>query len=138
MQHLSGKWTFTGLTKWLGHIFVNKKNVAILFSKAINLWRPNSSIMASTKLIRYVKIYLSWLPKISETKRCSIYIVNDHWFWTKNLLRISFQVFVSRYVNENYNTHDVNCVDKNMIYSALCRTHKFEFIQLDKKQLTNK
>lgn len=24
--------------------------------------------------------YLSWLPKISGTKRCSIYIVNDHWF----------------------------------------------------------
>ena len=53
----------------------------------------------------------------------------------------SFCVTVYKYqgadINEHYNIHDVNCMDKKQLYTALSRT-KFEYIHLNNKELNNK
>ena len=54
----------------------------------------------------------------------------------------SFCVTVYKYqradINEHYNIHDVNRMDKKQLYTALSRTTKFEYIHLNNKELNNK
>ena len=54
----------------------------------------------------------------------------------------SFCVTVYKYqgadINERYNIHDVNRMDKKQLYTALSRTTKFEYIHLNNKELNNK
>lgn len=51
----------------------------------------------------------------------------------------SFCLTVYKYqgdsINENYNIHDINKMDKSMLYTALSRTSKFDFIHLTFKDL---
>ena len=41
-------------------------------------------------------------------------------------------------IDEPYNIYDVNRMDKKLLYTALSRTTKFEYIHLDNKDLNNK
>ena len=54
----------------------------------------------------------------------------------------SFCVTVYKYqgadINEHYNIHDVNRVDKKQLYTTLSRTTKFEYIHLNNKEINNK
>ena len=71
--------------------------------------------------------------------------INDIWFDKKEFSESfipAFCVTVYKYqgcdINEHYNIHDVNRMDKKQLYTALSRTTKFEYIHIFNRQLNNK
>ena len=71
--------------------------------------------------------------------------VNNQWFDQKEFAEsfiVGFCVTVYKYqgadIDEDYNIHDVNRMDKKQLYTALSRTTKLYFIHLDNKALNNK
>ena len=71
--------------------------------------------------------------------------VNNEWYDKKEFSESfipSFCVTVYKYqgadIDEHYNVHDVNRMDKKQLYTALSRTTKFEYIHINNKELNNK
>ena len=74
-----------------------------------------------------------------------VFKINDRIFNKKEFSESfipSFCVTVYKYqgadINEHYNIHDVNRMDKKQLYTALSRTTKFEYIHLNDKETNNK
>ena len=73
------------------------------------------------------------------------YKINNIWFEPKEFSESfipSFCVTVYKYqgcdINEHYNIHDVNRMDKKQLYTALSRTTKFDYIHVNNRELNNK
>ena len=71
--------------------------------------------------------------------------VNNDWYDEKEFSELfipSFCVTVYKYqgadIDEHYNVHYVNRMDKKQLYTALSRTTKFEYIHLNNKEINNK
>ena len=81
------------------------------------------------------------IEKIKENK----FKVNDEWFDKKEFSESfipSFCVTVYKYqgadIDEPYNVHDVNRMDKKQLYTALSRTTQLEYIHVNNKEINNK
>lgn len=71
--------------------------------------------------------------------------VNNDWYDEKEFSESfipSFCVTVYKYqgadINEHYNIHDMNRMDKKQLYTVLSRTTKFEYVHLNNKEINNK
>ena len=71
--------------------------------------------------------------------------VKDKWYDIKEFSESfipSFCVTVYKYqgadINDHYNIHDVNRMDRKHLYTALSRTTKLEYIHLNNKELNNR
>ena len=71
--------------------------------------------------------------------------VHNQWFDRNEFSEYfipSFCVTVYKYqgcdINEHYNIHDVNRMDKKQLYTALSRTTKFEYTHINNRELNNK
>ena len=81
------------------------------------------------------------IEKIKENK----FKVNNEWYDIKEFSESfipSFCVTVYKYqgadIDEHYNIHDVNRMNKKQLYTALSRTTKIEYIHLNNKEINNK
>jgi len=81
------------------------------------------------------------IEKIRENK----FKVNNEWYNIKEFSESfipSFCVTVYKYqgadIDEPYNVHDVNRMDKKQVYTALSRTTKIEYIHVNNKEINNK
>ena len=81
------------------------------------------------------------IEKIRENK----FKVNNEWFDKKEFSESfipAFCVTVYKYqgadIDEPYNVHDVNRMNKKQLYTALSRTTKLEYIHLNNKEINNK
>ena len=79
-----------------------------------------------------------------KTENKISFCINDEWFDEKEFSESfipSFCVTVYKYqgasIDEPYNIHDVNRMDKKQLYTALSRTTKLEYIHLNFKKLNN-
>ena len=77
-----------------------------------------------------------------QTEYAKMFCINREWFSEKEFSESftpSFCVTVYKYqgadINEPYNIHDVNRVDKKQLYTALSRTTKLEYVHLNFKEL---
>ena len=103
----------------------------------------NMPILA-TQNIKDKKIFNTMefvIEKIKENK----FKVNNEWYDIKEFSESfipSFCVTVYKYqgadINEHYNVHDVNRMDKKQLYTALSRTTKLEYVHLNNKEINNK
>ena len=80
-----------------------------------------------------------------EEIKGSKFKVNNEWFDKKEFSESfipSFCVTVYKYqgadIDQPYNIHDVNRMDKKQLYTALSRTTKLEYIHLNNKEINNK
>ena len=103
----------------------------------------NMPVLATTN-IKDKKIFNTMEFMIEEIKG-NKFKVNNEWFDKKEFSESfipSFCVTVYKYqgadIDEPYNIHDVNRMDKKQLYTALSRTTKLEYIHLNNKEINNK
>lgn len=97
----------------------------------------------ATQNIKDKEIFNTMSFKINDMIE-DTFCVEDNWFskeeFAENFIP-SFCLTVYKYqgadINEPYNIHDINRMDKKQLYTALSRTRKFEFIHLDFKSRNN-
>lgn len=100
-------------------------------------------VLATTN-IKDKKIFNTMEFVIEEIKG-NKFKVNNEWFGKKEFSESfipSFCITVYKYqgadIDEPYNIHDVNRMDKKQLYTALSRTTKLEYIHLNNKEINNK
>lgn len=100
-------------------------------------------VLATTN-IKDKKIFNTMEFVIEEIKG-NKFKVNNEWFDKKEFSESfipSFCITVYKYqgadIDEPYNIHDVNRMDKKQLYTALSRTTKLEYIHLNNKEINNK
>ena len=71
--------------------------------------------------------------------------INDEWYGLTEFSQsfiAAFCVTVYKYqgcdINEHYNIHDVNRMDKKQLYTALSRTTRFDYFHIFNRQINNK
>ena len=103
----------------------------------------NMPVLA-TMNIKDKKIVNTMEFKIEEIEG-NIFKVNNEWYDIKEFSESfipSFCVTVYKYqgadIDEPYNIHDVNRMDKKQVYTALSRTTKMEYIHINNKEINNK
>ena len=58
--------------------------------------------------------------------------------WSKWVYRVIYpELLCNCDVNEHYNIHDINRMDKKQLYTVLSRTTKFEYIHIHNRELNN-
>jgi len=103
----------------------------------------NMPVLATTNLKD--KNIFNTMEFVIEKIEGNKFKVNNEWFDKKEFSESfipSFCVTVYKYkgadINEPYNIHDVNRMDKKQIYTALSRTTKMEYIHVNNKEINNK
>ena len=98
----------------------------------------------ATQNIKDKKIFNTMEFEI-EDMNGNLFKVNNEWFGTGEFSESfipSFCVTVYKYqgcdINEHYNIHDVNRMDKKQLYTALSRTTNFEYIHINNIELNHK
>ncbi len=98
----------------------------------------------ATQNIKDKKIFNTMKFTIEEIQN-NRFKVNNKWYDEKEFSDSfipSFCVTVYKYqgadINEHYNVHDVNRMDKKQLYTSLSRTTKLDYIHVNNKELNNK
>ena len=91
------------------------------------------------------KDILNTMEFVVEDMNDRSFKVNNEWFQIREFSESfipSFCVTVYKYqgadIDEHYNVHDVNRMDKKQLYTALSRTTKFDYIRINNKETSNK
>ena len=103
----------------------------------------NMPVLATTNIKD--KNIFNTMEFIIEEIQNNRFKVNNEWYDHKEFSESfipSFCVTVYKYqgadINEHYNIHDVNRMDKKQLYTALSRTTKLDYIHLNNKEVNNK
>ena len=103
----------------------------------------NMPVLA-TQNIKHKNIF-NTMEFVVEDMNDRSFKVNNEWFeigeFSESFIP-SFCVTVYKYqgadIDEHYNVHDVNRMDKKQLYTALSRTTKFDYIRINNKEISNK